>query len=293
MLLRKIYQVGYRPTNRLFATFPPSYIHPIFRHADQVALQEANDFERHTFLPVRPANSSQTSSVFYDPLVAKFTNHIMRKGNKILARGLLENHLFGLVLIKCLGIRQTTITQNDDSDWIASLFLKKNWNKDAIQSESSFDAMVAWRIQRHLINTSLKKCWTSSKKNVFRTQTFMEIKRVQLAKYATNPNVELNPYKLLHQAVANSRPFLQTTPIKRGGHTYQVPIPIRPNASLAIALEWLINAGKEKDDDTRFWKQLAKEIIDAAEGVGKVIKRKQDLHRVCEANRAYAHYRWG
>ncbi|XP_021960444.1 28S ribosomal protein S7, mitochondrial [Folsomia candida] len=214
MLLRKIYQVGYRPTNRLFATFPPSYIHPIFRHADQVALQEANDFERHTFLPVRPANSSQTSSVFYDPLVAKFTNHIMRKGNKILARGLLEN-------------------------------------------------------------------------------TFMEIKRVQLAKYATNPNVELNPYKLLHQAVANSRPFLQTTPIKRGGHTYQVPIPIRPNASLAIALEWLINAGKEKDDDTRFWKQLAKEIIDAAEGVGKVIKRKQDLHRVCEANRAYAHYRWG
>lgn len=125
-----------------------------------------------------------------------------------------------------------------------------------------------------------------------------------------------------------SRPFLQTTPIKRGGHTYQVPIPIRPNASLAIALEWLINAGKEKDDDTRFWKQLAKEIIDAAEGVvscpktqfylnicttclmfanyshivinhspfsilqGKVIKRKQDLHRVCEANRAYAHYRW-
>jgi len=198
---------------RSFAVNPPSFIHPIFRAADQEKLKSTNDYERHTFLPVRAAASNQTSSVFFDPLVAKFTNHIMRKGNKILARGLLEN-------------------------------------------------------------------------------TFEEIKRLQLRRSQTNPSAECNPYKLLHKAVANARPLLYTTPVKRGGHTYQVPVPIRPNASLAIALKWLIDAGKEKEDEVRFFVQLAKEIVDTAEGVGKVVKRKQDLHRLCEANRAYAHYRW-
>lgn len=57
-------------------------------------------------------------------------------------------------------------------------------------------------------------------------------------------------------------------------------------------MKWLIEAGKDKEPDVRFYLQLARELIHAANGTGKVIKRKQELHRQCEANRAYAHYRW-
>jgi len=204
---------------RGMARFPHTFIHPIFRDRDIERLKETGDYERHKFIPVRPLNNSQSASIFYDTLLHKFVNHIMRKGNKFLARSLMD-------------------------------------------------------------------------------KTFMEMKKIQLTKYyATEEKDESapvpNPYETLHKAVANVRPILETVSVKRGGHTYQVPVPIRPNASLAYAIKWLIEAGKEKEDETRFYAQLAQEIIDAANGVGKVIKRKQDLHRFCEANRAYAHYRWG
>ncbi|CAL8114028.1 unnamed protein product [Orchesella dallaii] len=129
-------------------------------------------------------------------------------------------------------------------------------------------------------------------------KTFMTIKKVQLAKYYNTQDPEerakiiLNPLELLHKAVENSKPFLETTPIKRGGHTYQVPVPIRENKQQALAIKWLIEAGKEKDDDMRFFVKFGYEIIDAANGTGKVIKKKVELHKRCEANRAYAHYRW-
>jgi hypothetical protein len=101
-------------------------------------------------------------------------------------------------------------------------------------------------------------------------QTFETIKRVQLEKYhSTSDPVEkakiiLNPWELMHKAVQNGTPFLETTPVKRGGHTYQVPVPIREKRALAISIKWLIAAGKEKEDDMRFYKKFAYEIIDAA-----------------------------
>jgi small subunit ribosomal protein S7 len=93
-------------------------------------------------------------------------------------------------------------------------------------------------------------------------QTFEHIKRIQLGK----EGAEANPYLLLHRAVQNVRPFLQTVPVKRGGHTYQVPVPIRENASLALAVKWLVEAGKEKDDDVKFYFRMAHEIVEASEG---------------------------
>lgn len=62
----------------------------------------------------------------------------------------------------------------------------------------------------------------------------------------------------------NSKPFLETTPVKRGGHTYQVPVPIRPVKQQALAIKWLIEAGQDKDDEMRFYKKFAYEIIEAA-----------------------------
>lgn len=74
----------------------------------------------------------------------------------------------------------------------------------------------------------------------------------------------INPYEILHTAVENAKPFLQTVPVKRGGATYQVPIPVSERRKIFLAINWLIEAGKTKDDEMRFYKKLAHELLDAA-----------------------------
>lgn len=129
-------------------------------------------------------------------------------------------------------------------------------------------------------------------------KSFQNIKRIQIEKYhkckseEEKAQIELDPRVIFHQAIENCKPILALTPIKRGGVRYQVPVPITPKKSQFLSMKWLIAAATEKDRNTRFYDQLAYELIDAANNKGKVIKRKQELHKQCEANRAYAHYRW-
>jgi small subunit ribosomal protein S7 len=129
-------------------------------------------------------------------------------------------------------------------------------------------------------------------------QTFENIKRIQLARYNRTEDedekskVETNPLTILHQAIENARPRLYVNGIKRGGVKYQVPVPITEKHSYFRACKWLVEASREKGSRDKLPDVLAKELLDAANNVGRVIKRKQDLHKLCEANRAYAHYRW-
>jgi len=76
--------------------------------------------------------------------------------------------------------------------------------------------------------------------------------------------IVIDPYKIFHIAVENCKPFLQTTPVKRGGATYQVPVPVSDKRRIFLAMNWLIDAGKTKEDNVRFYKKLALEFIDAA-----------------------------
>ena len=130
-------------------------------------------------------------------------------------------------------------------------------------------------------------------------QAFCKIKQIQLSRYnkaeteEERSEIELNPVKVLHKAIENSKPILQLTPIKRSGTTYQVPVGISDNRAQFLAMKWFIAESQSKDRKVRFHDKLAKELIDAANNTGSVVKRKQDLHRQGEANRAYAHYRWG
>ncbi|KAF9424046.1 hypothetical protein HW555_000755 [Spodoptera exigua] len=203
-----------RPTS-----FPDFFQNPIFRKEDQAKLIESSELSKIAALPVKPPAVYETSSVYHDPLVNKVINHVMEKGNKQLARNLVE-------------------------------------------------------------------------------KAFENIKRSQIERYhlATTPEakakIELDPKKILHKAIENSKPLLQLQPIKRGGITYQVPGPITEKRSLFLAIKWLLEATYEKERTVHFPKQFAWELLDAANNTGKVVKRKQDLHRQCEANRAYAHYRW-
>lgn len=126
---------------------------------------------------------------------------------------------------------------------------------------------------------------------------FENIKRIQLERYhlaegADKDVIELSPLKIFHKAVENARPLLLLMPVKRGGSTYQVPVPITDKRSHFEAMRWIVQATREKERNVRFPEKLAWELLDAANNTGRVIKKKHDLHKQCEANRAYAHYRW-
>lgn len=107
--------------------------------------------------------------------------------------------------------------------------------------------------------------------------------------------IETNPVTITKQAIVNMTPVVMVTPIKRGGATYQVPKPITPKYGEFMAMKWLLDSIKErpKPQKENFYTVLARELLTAYNNEGKVVKKKVDMHRLCEANKAYAHYRWG
>ncbi|XP_050707478.1 28S ribosomal protein S7, mitochondrial-like [Eriocheir sinensis] len=204
---------------RGYSQYPPTFIKPIYQPEKLKELEESEMIKELQYQPVRAAYNTHTSSVFHDPLLRKFTNHIMKCGNKALARELMEKTLEE--------IKRTQLRRRNEAE-----------------TEAEKDA------------------------------------------------VECNPLTIFHQAVENGRPVLQLTPVKRGGVTYQVPMPITEQRSYFVSMRWLKEAGKEKERTVPFPEKMARELLLAARNEGRVVKKKQDLHRQCEANRAYAHYRW-
>lgn len=130
-------------------------------------------------------------------------------------------------------------------------------------------------------------------------KTLTRIKTIQVSLYNQTTDEEekkkiiLDPVRIVKQAIQNCRPLLKLTPVRRGGSTYQVPCPISDRQSLFFAMRRMVLAAREKDIDTPFHVTLTQEILDAAGNKGRVVKQKIELHKTCEANRAYAHYRWG
>lgn len=100
-----------------------------------------------------------------------------------------------------------------------------------------------------------------------------------------------DPLAVFHKAVENVRPQLEVRPRRVGGATYQVPIEVEPRRSLTLAIRWIVEAARSKEGKAMYLK-LADEIIDAYNETGAAMKKKEDLHRMAEANRAFAHYRW-
>jgi len=96
---------------------------------------------------------------------------------------------------------------------------------------------------------------------------------------------------VLEQAVKNVTPLLEVKPRRVGGATYQVPVEVRSNRGLSLAVRWLVKSTRARTGKSMAEK-VAAELIDAAKGQGTTIKRRDDTHRMAEANRAFAHYRW-
>jgi small subunit ribosomal protein S7 len=97
--------------------------------------------------------------------------------------------------------------------------------------------------------------------------------------------------KVFRRAVDNVKPALEVKSRRVGGSNYQVPIEVRPQRRMALALRWLIGYSRSRPEKSMHEK-LANEIMDAASGRGSAFKKKEDTHRMAEANKAFAHYRW-
>ena len=100
-----------------------------------------------------------------------------------------------------------------------------------------------------------------------------------------------NPLKVFKRAVDNVKPHLEVRSRRVGGSTYQIPIEVRPSRKTALSFRWLISLARDRKERT-MQERLAAELLDASNNTGAAIKKKDDTHRMAEANKAFAHYRW-
>ncbi len=101
-----------------------------------------------------------------------------------------------------------------------------------------------------------------------------------------------DPVKVLDKALHNVMPVLEVRPRRVGGATYQVPIEVRPDRRLSLGLRWLVEYARARKDKRTMMDKLVAEIQDASAGQGGAVKKREDTHRMAEANKAFAHYRW-
>ena len=98
--------------------------------------------------------------------------------------------------------------------------------------------------------------------------------------------------EIFHQAVNNVKPALEIRPRRVGGATYQIPVDVRSDRRITLAIRWLVDAARKGRGERTMAQRLAGELIAAFNNEGSAIRKKQDQHRMAEANRAFAHYRW-
>ena len=100
-----------------------------------------------------------------------------------------------------------------------------------------------------------------------------------------------DPVVTLKRALDNVKPALEVKSRRVGGATYQVPVEVRPRRSTTLAIRWIIGYSRQRREKTMA-ERLAAELLDASNGIGTAVKRKDDMHKMAESNKAFAHYRW-
>ncbi len=99
------------------------------------------------------------------------------------------------------------------------------------------------------------------------------------------------PIEVFHEALDNIKPSVEVRSRRVGGATYQVPVEVRPERREALAIRWLINATRARNEHT-MEERLANEVLDAVNGRGSAVKKREDTHKMADANKAFSHYRW-
>ncbi|GGE55509.1 30S ribosomal protein S7 [Agaricicola taiwanensis] len=103
--------------------------------------------------------------------------------------------------------------------------------------------------------------------------------------------IKQSPIEVFHQALSNVAPAIEVRSRRVGGATYQVPVDVRPARRQALAIRWLLIAARGRNEKTMV-DRLSAELIDASNNRGNAVKKREDTHRMAEANRAFSHYRW-
>jgi small subunit ribosomal protein S7 len=100
-----------------------------------------------------------------------------------------------------------------------------------------------------------------------------------------------DPVRVFHEALDNVKPQLEVRSRRVGGATYQVPVEVRPDRAQALAIRWLISTARTRPEKTMV-ERLSAELLDASNNRGNAVKKREDTHKMAEANRAFSHYRW-
>ena len=128
-------------------------------------------------------------------------------------------------------------------------------------------------------------------------ETLEHIKCVQIKKYnrveaPERDSIELNPLTVFHTALENAKPIVGVKTLTQGAQTYRIPYPLSPQQQFFMTAKWMLNHVRNGKPNTPAALRLGNEILAAYNGEGVAMKRKQELHKLAEANRAYAHFRW-
>jgi small subunit ribosomal protein S7 len=107
----------------------------------------------------------------------------------------------------------------------------------------------------------------------------------------TRTKTGVDPVQTLKRALDNVRPSLEVKSRRVGGATYQVPVEVKPGRATTLAMRWLVSFSRQRREKTMA-ERLMNEILDASNGLGAAVKRREDTHKMAEANKAFAHYRW-
>ena len=101
-----------------------------------------------------------------------------------------------------------------------------------------------------------------------------------------------DPVKVWEKALTNVKPKVEVKSRRVGGATYQVPVDVRPDRAVALGMRWIISAARDRSDGRTMQEKLAGELLDASSNKGNAVKKREDTHKMADANKAFAHYRW-
>jgi len=154
--------------------------------------------------------------------------------------------------------------------------------KRAILPDSLYQSRLVTRLVNRVMRDGKK---TTAQKQIYRA--LESLAKIEAYK-------DKNPLEILNTALENIKPVMEVRPRRIGGAAYQVPMPVRSDRREALAIRWLIQAARSRSSKEyhEFWQKLSAEILDAFNNTGAAMKKKQDIHRMAEANKAFSHFRW-
>ena len=135
-----------------------------------------------------------------------------------------------------------------------------------------------------VVSKFMNSIMRQGKKSVAETIVYGALDRMQ-------SRAKSDPIQLFHSALQNVMPAVEVRSRRVGGATYQVPVEVRPERRQALAIRWLITAARGRNENT-MEERLSAELLDAANNRGTAVKKREDTHKMAEANRAFSHYRW-